>query len=119
MDWRAYFEQCTAMVAASLPELTIPRYTEEFMTKFAKTSMKHWDDLENDAGFSLRSMSGLLNFGEKGNQFPPSSTCIMMQLNLTYLGAVMSPTENLDKLGMNYKKRRFIKLLVFHPLVLI
>ncbi|KAH6874191.1 hypothetical protein B0T10DRAFT_541211 [Thelonectria olida] len=59
-------------------------YTEEFMTKFAKTSMKYWDDLENDAGFSLRLMSGLLNFGEEG--------------------AVMSPTENLDKLGMDYKK---------------
>lgn len=35
------------------------------MATMAYDSMKMWDALEKDAGVSLRSMSGLLNFGDK------------------------------------------------------
>ena len=34
------------------------------MADLAKTCMDHWDELEKDAGLSLRWMSGLLNFGD-------------------------------------------------------
>lgn len=40
------------------------RYTEDFMADLAKDAMGLWDDLEKDAGLSLRLMSGLLNFGD-------------------------------------------------------
>ncbi|KAI5460638.1 hypothetical protein BGZ63DRAFT_387558 [Mariannaea sp. PMI_226] len=59
-------------------------YGDGLMTKLAKTSMKHWDDLEHEAGVSLRSMTGMLCFGEKD--------------------AMISPLENLDKLDMKYTK---------------
>lgn len=35
------------------------------MADLAHKAMEIWDDLEKDAGVSLRSMSGLLNFGDK------------------------------------------------------
>lgn len=34
------------------------------MADIAKDSLKIWKDLEKDAGTSLRSMTGLLNFGD-------------------------------------------------------
>ncbi|KAK4224657.1 peroxisomal sarcosine oxidase [Podospora fimiseda] len=37
---------------------------EDFMAVLAKESMDVWDELEKDAGESLRWMSGLLNFGD-------------------------------------------------------
>ncbi|UKZ79120.1 hypothetical protein TrVFT333_006870 [Trichoderma virens FT-333] len=40
-------------------------YTEEFMADLAVEAMGYWDDLERDAGVSLRWMSGLLNFGDE------------------------------------------------------
>lgn len=43
--------------------LIFNRYTEPFMAKLAHQSMKIWNELERDAGASLRSMTGLLNFG--------------------------------------------------------
>lgn len=39
-------------------------YTEDYMANLAKTSMDIWDNLERDAGESLRLMTGLLNFGD-------------------------------------------------------
>lgn len=35
------------------------------MATLAYKSMAIWDELERDAGVSLRSMTGLLNFGDK------------------------------------------------------
>lgn len=35
------------------------------MADLASDAMAIWDELEKDAGASLRSMSGLLNFGDK------------------------------------------------------
>ena len=35
------------------------------MANLAYKSMEMWDELERDAGISLRTMSGLLNFGDK------------------------------------------------------
>lgn len=51
------------------------RYTEDFMADLAKTCMGHWDELEKDAGLSLRWMSGLLNFGDPniGQETPEGS----------------------------------------------
>ena len=43
-------------------------YTEDFMADLAKQSLDIWDELEKDAGTSLRLMSGLLNFG--GSEWP-------------------------------------------------
>lgn len=45
--------------------LIVPRYTEDFMANLAYDAMAIWDALEKDAGTALRSMSGLLNFGDK------------------------------------------------------
>ena len=39
-------------------------YTEDFMADLAFESLKVWQDLEQDAGESLRWMTGLLNFGD-------------------------------------------------------
>ncbi|OJD38024.1 amine oxidase (flavin-containing) [Diplodia corticola] len=55
-------------------------YTENYMANLAKKAMDLWDDLEKDAGTSLRWMSGLLNFG-------------------TLLG----PLPNLKRLKMSYQ----------------
>lgn len=48
------------------------RYTEKFMAELAHKSMKMWKELERDAGTALRSMTGLLNFGDPtmGNDTP-------------------------------------------------
>lgn len=35
------------------------------MADLAYEAMSMWDELEKDAGVSLRSMTGLLNFGDK------------------------------------------------------
>lgn len=45
------------------------------MADLAKTCMGHWDELEKDAGLSLRWMSGLLNFGDPniGQETPEGS----------------------------------------------
>ena len=40
------------------------RYTEKYMAVLAKGAMDDWDNLEKDAGTSLRWMTGLLNFGD-------------------------------------------------------
>ena len=39
-------------------------YTEKFMAELAYKALDIWDDLERDAGDSLRWLSGLLNFGD-------------------------------------------------------
>ncbi|KAI5462015.1 hypothetical protein BGZ63DRAFT_442909 [Mariannaea sp. PMI_226] len=59
-------------------------YGDSLMTKLAKTSMKHWNDLEQEAGVSLMYMTGMLYFGEKDT--------------------LISPLENLDTLEMKYTK---------------
>ncbi|KAM5344621.1 hypothetical protein ACJ41O_013156 [Fusarium nematophilum] len=67
-------------------------YTEDFMAELAKDCMDLWDDLEKDAGLSLRWMSGLLNFGDPdfGGDSPE--------------GTLMGPKQNLEKLGMSFKE---------------
>lgn len=46
------------------------------MADLAYQSMAIWDELERDAGVSLRSMTGLLNFGDKnyGEDSPEGKT---------------------------------------------
>lgn len=67
-------------------------YTEEFMAKLAKKSMRFWTDLERDAGESLRWMSGLLNFGDAhmGEHTPE--------------GTLLGPIVNLKDLNMAYEQ---------------
>ncbi|KXX80595.1 Peroxisomal sarcosine oxidase [Madurella mycetomatis] len=67
-------------------------YTEDFMAKLAKKSMGFWNDLERDAGESLRWMSGLLNFGDArmGENTPE--------------GTLLGPIDNLKKLNMAYQQ---------------
>ncbi|KAK4169898.1 peroxisomal sarcosine oxidase [Cladorrhinum sp. PSN259] len=67
-------------------------YTELFMAELAKDSMDIWDELEKDAGESLRWMSGLLNFGDPhmGEGTPE--------------GTLLGPIDNLEKLKMRYEK---------------
>ncbi|KAK3985460.1 hypothetical protein QBC44DRAFT_335047 [Cladorrhinum sp. PSN332] len=67
-------------------------YTELFMAKLAKESMDIWDELEKDAGESMRWMSGLLNFGdpEMGEGTPE--------------GTLLGPIDNLTELGMTFEK---------------
>ncbi|KAI1088079.1 hypothetical protein F5B19DRAFT_29487 [Rostrohypoxylon terebratum] len=67
-------------------------YTEDFMADLAVEAMAFWDSLEKDSGTSLRLMSGLLNFGDKnyGGDTPE--------------GTLLGPIDNLDRLGMSYKK---------------
>ncbi|KAK4449751.1 putative peroxisomal sarcosine oxidase [Podospora aff. communis PSN243] len=67
-------------------------YTENFMADLANDAMKFWDDLEKDAGSSLRWMSGLLNFGDKnyGGDTPE--------------GTLMGPVPNLKRLDMSFKE---------------
>lgn len=53
------------------------RYTERFMADLAKESLEIWNELESDAGVSLRSMTGLLNFGDpKLGENTPEGECI-------------------------------------------
>ncbi|OAA36229.1 amine oxidase (flavin-containing) [Cordyceps fumosorosea ARSEF 2679] len=67
-------------------------YTESFMAELAYKSMGIWNELEMDAGTSLRVMSGLLNFGDTtmGADTPE--------------GTLMGPIENLKKLGMPFRR---------------
>lgn len=67
-------------------------YTEDFMADLAKEAMGLWDELEKDAGTSLRWMSGLLNFGDKnyGGDTPE--------------GTLTGPIKNLERLKMTYKE---------------
>ncbi|ETS85836.1 hypothetical protein PFICI_03861 [Pestalotiopsis fici W106-1] len=67
-------------------------YTEEFMAKLAYQSIDIWKELEIAAGTSLRSMTGLLNFGDPtmGKNTPE--------------GTLNGPIANLDKLGLPYRK---------------
>lgn len=46
------------------PGTCVSRYTENYMADLAFTSMGIWNELEGDAGESLRDMHGLLNFGD-------------------------------------------------------
>ncbi|KID91843.1 amine oxidase (flavin-containing), partial [Metarhizium majus ARSEF 297] len=68
------------------------RYTEPFMAELAYKSMGIWNELEMDAGTSLRVMSGLLNFGDTtmGADTPE--------------GTLMGPIANLEKLGMPFRR---------------
>ncbi|EHK19952.1 uncharacterized protein TRIVIDRAFT_193320 [Trichoderma virens Gv29-8] len=65
-------------------------YTEEFMADLAVEAMGYWDDLERDAGVSLRWMSGLLNFGDRdvGKDTPE--------------GTLLGPIVHLNRLEMAY-----------------
>ncbi|CAM1507625.1 Fc.00g072660.m01.CDS01 [Cosmosporella sp. VM-42] len=67
-------------------------YTEDFMADLAKKAMDLWDNLEKDAGLSLRWMSGLLNFGDEniGHDTPE--------------GTLLGPIDNLKRLEMTYKE---------------
>ncbi|PLB51611.1 DAO-domain-containing protein [Aspergillus steynii IBT 23096] len=65
-------------------------YTEDFMADLAYESMRVWEELEAEAGETLRWMTGLLNFGnpeyhERGPE-----------------GTLLGPIENLKRLGMEY-----------------
>ncbi|OCH90039.1 FAD/NAD(P)-binding domain-containing protein [Obba rivulosa] len=65
-------------------------YTEDFMATLAYQSMALWDDLETEAGTSLRLMTGLLNFGDPtyGAGGPE--------------GTLKGPIPNLKKYGLKY-----------------
>lgn len=71
-------------------------YTELFMAKLAKESIKIWDDLEAEAAgtpgekVELIQRSGLLNFGNPQYSDGPE-------------GNLMDPIKNLDLLGLKYR----------------
>ncbi|KAH6643228.1 hypothetical protein C7974DRAFT_387082 [Boeremia exigua] len=67
-------------------------YTEPFMAELAYKSMRIWKELEMDSGTSLRTMSGLLNFGDTkmGADTPE--------------GTLMGPIANLETLDMPFRK---------------
>ncbi|KAI0569846.1 Amine oxidase [Pyrenophora tritici-repentis] len=67
-------------------------YTEPFMAELAFKSMKIWKELEMDSGTSLRTMSGLLNFGDPtmGADTPE--------------GTLMGPIANLENMHMPFRK---------------
>ncbi|KAK9774571.1 putative FAD/NAD(P)-binding domain-containing protein [Seiridium cardinale] len=67
-------------------------YTEPFMAELAYQSMSIWKELERDSGTSLRTMTGLLNFGDPtmGKNTPE--------------GTLMGPIANLENLDMPFRK---------------
>jgi sarcosine oxidase/L-pipecolate oxidase len=86
------------------------RYTEPFMADLAYKSMSIWKELEMDSGTSLRTMSGLLNFGDTtmGANTPEGyhsrfSTSITQDTKFVS-GTLMGPIANLENLSMPFRK---------------
>jgi sarcosine oxidase/L-pipecolate oxidase len=77
-------------------------YTENFMANLAFDSLKIWDDLEADAGLSLRWMTGLLNFGDPEYKSGPE-------------GNLLAPIKNLERLGLRYKQLTAKQIMETYP----
>lgn len=78
-------------------------YTEPYMADIGKASLAVWDELEHDAGESLRWMTGLLNFGDPNYQTGPE-------------GNLLAPIPNLDRLGMRYEVLDVAQIEARYPL---
>jgi len=77
-------------------------YKEEFMAKLAFESLRVWTELENDAGESLRWMTGLLNFGNPDYKSGPE-------------GNLLSPIKNLKKFGLRYEQLTAKQIMERYP----
>jgi sarcosine oxidase/L-pipecolate oxidase len=84
------------------------------MAELAYKSMSIWKELEMDSGTSLRTMSGLLNFGDTtmGANTPEGShskfsACIMKETKYV-LGTLMGPIANLENLNLPFRKSMFL-----------
>ncbi|MCH7737098.1 MAG: FAD-dependent oxidoreductase [Chloroflexi bacterium] len=77
-------------------------YTEDFMADLAFDSLKIWDELETDAGLSLRWMTGLLNFGDPNYKSGPE-------------GTLKAPIKNLKRLGLRYKELTAKQIMETYP----
>lgn len=80
------------------------------MAELAYKSMSIWKELEMDSGTSLRTMSGLLNFGDTTmgantpeGSHPRFSACITKETK-HILGTLMGPIANLENLKMPFRK---------------
>ena len=81
-------------------------YTEVFMANLAFESLNVWDEMEADAGQSLRWMTGLLNFGDPNYKSGPE-------------GTLKAPIKNLERLGLRYKEltaKQIMETYPFHDL---
>lgn len=79
------------------------------MAELAYKSLDIWNELERDAGVSLRSMTGLLNFGDPNlGEGTPEGECQCQKLNPyradVGLGTLLGPIDNLKELGMQYQE---------------
>lgn len=79
------------------------------MAELAYKSMVIWKELERDCGTSLRTMSGLLNFGDPtmGEDTPEGSHPrfpYMCHETKYTLGTLMDPIANLEDLNMPFRR---------------
>lgn len=83
------------------------------MAKLAHKSLKIWKELERDAGTALRSMTGLLNFGnpKMGEGTPEGEQhskyyilASAVRRLMTIAGTLTGPIDNLEALKMPYRK---------------
>lgn len=83
------------------------------MAKLAKQSLDIWNELESDAGVSLRSMTGLLNFGDaKMGEKTPEGKSVMETRHTIFdtpKGTLLGPIDNLRDLDMQYQERMLIR----------
>jgi sarcosine oxidase/L-pipecolate oxidase len=84
------------------------------MAELAYKSMSLWKELEMDSGTSLRTMSGLLNFGDTtmGEDTPegsrPRAFVSNMKETKHALGTLMGPIANLESLGLPFRTSMFL-----------
>ncbi|KAK6062848.1 FAD dependent oxidoreductase [Seiridium cupressi] len=71
-------------------------YTEPFMAELAYQSMSIWKELERDSGTSLRTTTGLLNFGDL--RWGKTRQKVLIR------GTLMGPVANLENLDMPFRK---------------
>jgi len=84
------------------------------MAKLAHKSLKIWKELERDAGTTLRSMTGLLNFGDPktGEHTPegqsteetPHRGILSKETDGYITGTLMGPKDNLIALKMPFRE---------------
>jgi sarcosine oxidase/L-pipecolate oxidase len=85
------------------------RYTEDYLADLAKDALDIWDELESDAGVSLRWMGGLLNFGDPNwGSGSPEGIWLWQFLSRQLLnkasGTLLGPIPNLKRLDLSFKK---------------